>query len=81
MPNGEILPAGPRYYLDTGAACSNLFDRVSYFSARPRPGEEKSSVRRYAGASSCFIKVLLTSSSRRGGGRETGRGEKKHGTP
>ena len=37
MPNGEILPAGPGITWTRARPCSNLFDRVSYFSARSRP--------------------------------------------
>lgn len=35
MPNGEILPTGPGITWTRARPCSNLFDRVSYFSARP----------------------------------------------
>lgn len=70
MPNGEILPAGLGITWTRARPCSNLFDRVSYFSARPRPARKKSFFPR-RDAALCF-KVLLTSSSRRGrsaGGR------------
>jgi len=36
MPNGEILPTGPGITWTRARPCSNLFDRVSYFSARSR---------------------------------------------
>lgn len=81
MPNGEILPAGPGITWTRARPCSNLFDRVSYFSARSRPRSpwKKSFARRAMRRDAtrrrphrrCF-QVLLTSSSRRSGGRENG---------
>lgn len=78
MPNGEILPTGPGITWTRARPCSNLFDRVSYFSARPRPPRKKiiCSLPRCdaapPAASRRCTQVLLTSSSRRGGGRENG---------
>lgn len=45
MPNGEILPTGPGITWTRARPCSNLFDRVSYFSARSRPRAKKSFAR------------------------------------
>lgn len=84
MPNGEILPAGPGITWTRARPCSNLFDRVSYFSravAGPRPPWKKIICPRRR----CF-QVLLTSSSRRGWRRRGAAGARKrvarkHGWP
>ena len=95
MPNGEILPAGPGITWTRARPCSNLFDRVSYFSARSRPrspwkksfarramrrdATRRDATRRDATPYRRCFQVLLTSSSRRGGGRENGSRENTDG--
>lgn len=81
MPNGEILPTGPGITWTRARPCSNLFDRVSYFSARPW----KKIICPSCDATRCPPVVVVRKSCLQvapggGGGRENGSRE-KHGWP